>query len=99
MPRYEWETVGTKAESAELLVINSRVRKVVVLFCFVSPLATLALGLCVVGDTGMKTGWVICRRGAGWAGGWGGEGWGEGGRGGTMVQMLFFGPVNSVLSV
>ena len=31
----------------------------------VSPLATLAFGLCVVGDTGLKTGWVRCRHGAG----------------------------------
>ena len=32
---------------------------------FVSPLATLAFELCVVGDTGLKTGWVRCRHGAG----------------------------------
>ena len=28
---------------------------------FVSPLATLAFELCVLGDTGLKTGWVRCR--------------------------------------
>ena len=32
---------------------------------FVSPLATLAFGLCVVDDTGLKTGWVRCRHGSG----------------------------------
>ena len=32
---------------------------------FVSPLATLAFKLCVVGDTGLKTGWERCRHGAG----------------------------------
>ena len=41
----------------------------------VSPLATLALQLCVVGQTGLKTGWVSCRHGAGRGGaGWGGVG-------------------------
>ena len=34
----------------------------------VSPLATLASKLCVVGDTGLKTGWVRCRHWAGWGG-------------------------------
>ena len=32
---------------------------------FVSPLATLTFELCVVGDTGLKTGRVRCRHGAG----------------------------------
>ena len=42
---------------------------------FVSPLATLAFELCVVGDTGLKTGWVRCRHGArGGAGRGGGRG-------------------------
>ena len=40
----------------------------------VSPLATLAFKLCVVGDTRLKTGWVRCKHGAG--------------VGGTMVQIL-----------
>ena len=31
----------------------------------VTPLATPALQLCFVGDTGMKTEWVRCRHGAG----------------------------------
>ena len=35
----------------------------------VSPLAKLAFELCVVGDTGLKTGWVRCRHGAGGGGG------------------------------
>ena len=35
---------------------------------FVSPLATLAFKLCVVGDTGLKTGCVRRRHGAGWGG-------------------------------
>ena len=34
----------------------------------VSPLATLAFKLFVVGDTGLKTGWVRCRHGAGKSG-------------------------------
>ena len=29
-----------------------------------SPLAALAFKLCVVGDTGLKTGWMRCRHGA-----------------------------------
>ena len=33
-----------------------------------SPLATLAFELCIVGDTGLKTGWVRCRHGAGGGG-------------------------------
>ena len=37
----------------------------------VSPLATLAFKLRAVGETGLKTGWVRCRHGAGW----GGAGW------------------------
>ena len=35
----------------------------------VSLLATLAFKLCAVDDTGMKTGWVRCRHGAGWGAG------------------------------
>ena len=31
----------------------------------VPPLATFAFKLCVVGDTGLNTGWVRCRHGAG----------------------------------
>ena len=31
----------------------------------VSPLVTLAFELCVVGETGLKTGWVRCRHVAG----------------------------------
>ena len=38
----------------------------------VSPLATLAFELCVVGDTGLETWWVRCRHGA--RGGAGGAG-------------------------
>ena len=37
-----------------------------------SPLATLACELSVVGDTELKTGWVRCRHWAGW--GWVGRG-------------------------
>ena len=50
----------------------------------VSPLATLAFKLCVVGDTGLKTGWVRCRHGAGGGAG-GGAGWGYHG---TSVLLL-----------
>ena len=32
---------------------------------FVSPLATLAIELCAVGGTRLKTGRVVCRQGAG----------------------------------
>ena len=46
----------------------------------VSPLATLAFELCVVGDTGLKTGWVRCRHGAGR----GGVRWGR--RGGYVLR-------------
>ena len=48
---------------------------------FVSPLATLAFKPFVLGDTGLETGWVRCRHGAGR----GGVGWG--GAGVAMVQM------------
>ena len=38
-----------------------------------SPLATLAFKKCAVGDTGLTTGWVRCRHGAGGAGRGGGH--------------------------
>ena len=53
----------------------------------VSPLAKHAFKLCVVGDTGLKTGWVRCRHGAGRGGaGWGGAGRGGVGRGGYVLR-------------
>ena len=43
---------------------------------FVSPLAAFAFKLCVLGDTGLKTGWMRCRLGAGRGGaGCGRAGW------------------------
>ena len=60
---------------------------------FVSPLATLAFELCVVGDTELKTGWVRCRHGTeGGAVGWDGAGWG-----GTMVKIEWNSPVFPLL--
>ena len=47
------------------------------LFLIVSPLATLAFNLFVVGDIGLKTGRVRCRHGEG--GGGAGRGGGGGG--------------------
>ena len=55
---------------------NELVRRWPSLYIIVSPLATLAFKLRVVGDTGLKTGWVRCRHAAGGGGGWGGAGWG-----------------------
>ena len=54
---------------------------------FVSSLTTLTfIKLYIVGDTGLKTGWVRCRNGAGGAEGRGGVGH----LGDTMVQELLF---------
>ena len=59
----------------------------------VSPLATIALKLCVVGDTGLKTGWVRYRHGAGRGGvGLGGVITYFSDRTGTMLQMLLLSP-------
>ena len=61
-----------------------------------SPLAKLAFKLCVVGDTGLKTGWVRCRHRAGRGGvGWGGVVTYFADRIGTMLQMLLLSPGNS----
>ena len=74
---------GTRAAGAALHVPTP----VSPLLLIVSPLATLAFELCVVGETGLKTGWVRCRHGAG---GRGVAGWD------TMVQMFLVSPGKSM---
>ena len=67
-----------------------------------SPLATLAFELSALGGTGLKTGWVRCRHGAG-RGGVGLGGWvGRGGVGVPWYKCCFLAPggvcVSCVLS-